>query len=136
MACIQVKSSRTYSRPTATARTKNLFRYYTWFNNFECPPEADFFCLVALYPAVDAAQRRELGTWWSPQILLFSQAEMRQFLRRVRTVGGKRDRMFGFGFNRADEAVQTRGDSARRYRDFSQHLLSRRLTELRRFLSA
>ena len=136
VACIQVKSSRTYSSPTATARTKKPFRYYTWFNNFECPSEADFFCLVALYPAVDSAQRRALGTWWAPQILLFSQTEMRQFLRRVRTVGGKRDRMFGFGFDRADQAVQTRGDPARRYRDFSQHLLSRRLAKLRRFLSA
>jgi hypothetical protein len=136
VAYIQVKSSRTYSRPTATARTKRPFRYRTWFNNFDCPPQADFFCLVALYPAVDSAQRRELGTWWAPQVLLFSQAEMRRFLRQVRTVGGTRDRMFGFGFDRADNAIQTRGDSARRFRDFSHHLLPRRLGKLRRFLSA
>lgn len=136
VACIQVKSSRTYSRPTATPRTKKPFRYYTWFNNFDCPPEADFFCLVALYPAVDAAQKRELGTWWAPQVLLFSQSEMRQFLRRVRTVGGRRDRMFGFGFDRPDHAFQTRGDSARRFIDFSHHLLPRRLGMLHRFLSA
>jgi hypothetical protein len=136
VASIQVKSSRTYSRPTTTARTKKPFRYNTWFNNFECPSEADFFCLVSLYPAIDSAQRRELGTWWAPQILLFSQTEMRRFLRSVRTVGGKRDHMFGFGFNQADEAVQTRGDSKRRYRDFSQHLLSKCLPQLRRFLSS
>jgi hypothetical protein len=136
VACIQVKSSRTYSRPTATIRTKKPFRYYTWFNNFDCPPEADFFCLVALYPAVDAAQKRELGTWWAPQVLLFSQSEMRRFLRQVRTVGGRRDRMFGCGFDRPDQAFQTRGDSARRFRDFSDHLLPRRLGKLRRFLSA
>lgn len=135
VACIQVKSSRTYSSPRTTARTKKPFRYHTWFNNFDCPPEADFFCLVALYPAVDSAQRRELGTWWAPQILLFSQREMRQFLLSVRTVGGKRDPMFGFGFDQADEAIQTRGDSARRYRDFSPHLLPRRVATLRRFLS-
>jgi len=127
VACIQVKSSRTYSRPTTTTRTKRPFRYYTWFNNFDCPPQADFFCLVALYPAVDSAQHRELGTWWAPQVLLFSQTEMSRFLQKVRTVGGTRDRMFGFGFDRADQAVQTRGDSARRYRDFSQHLLVPRL---------
>ena len=136
VACIQVKSSRTYSRPTATTRTKKPFRYYTWFNNFNCPPEADFFCLVTLYPAVDAAQKRELGTWWAPQVLLFSQSEMRRFLRQVRTVGGRRDRMFGFGFDRPERAFQTRGDSARRFRDFSDHLLPRRLGKLRRFLSA
>lgn len=134
VACIQVKSSRTYSNVTTT-RTKKPFRYQTWFNNFECPPEADFFCLVALYPAVDLKQRRELGTWWAPQILLFSQGEMRQFLRSIRTVGGKRDLMFGFGFNQADEAVQTRGDSARRYRDYSSHLLPRRVPKLSKFLS-
>jgi hypothetical protein len=136
VACIQIKSSRTYSRATATVRTKRPFRYYTWFNNFDCPPRADFFCLVALYPAVDSAQRRELGTWWAPQILVFSQAEMHRFLRGVRTVGGQRDRMFGFGFNAPTEAFQTRGDSARSYRDYSDHLLLRRLRMLRAFLSA
>lgn len=136
VASIQVKYSRTYSRPTPpTARTKRPFRYYTWFNNFKCPPEADFVCLVALYPAVDAAQKRELGTWWAPQILLFSQLEMRRFLRSVRTVGGKPDRMFAFGFDHPGEAFQTRGDPARRFSDFSQHLLSKRFAALKKFLS-
>jgi len=135
VACIQVKSSRTYSGPTTTTRAKKPFRYYTWFNNFECPPEADFFCLVALYPAVDSTQRHDLGTWWAPQVLLFSQSDMRQFLRSVRTVRGKRDPMFGFGFNQTDEAVQTRGDSARRYRDFSRYLLPRHVAMLRKSLS-
>ena len=136
VARIQVKSSRTYSRRTPQTRAKRPFRYYTWFNNFKCPQEADFFCLVALYPAVDAAQKRELGTWWAPQILLFSQSEMRDFLRTVRTVGGRRDRMFGFGFDHPDQAVQTRGDSKRQFKNFSKHLLSRRLPKLRKFLSA
>jgi hypothetical protein len=137
VACIQVKSSRTYSRSTTTVRTKRrIFRYYTWFNNFDCPPEAHFFCLVALYPAVDAAQKRELGTWWSPQVLLFSQTEMSRFLEKVRTVGGKRDRMFGFGFDHPEHAFQTRGDSSRRFLDYSNHLLPRRVSVLRRFLAA
>jgi hypothetical protein len=135
VACIQVKSSRTYSHPGKRARAKRPFRYYTWFNNFDCPQQPDFFCLVALYPAVDSAQRRELGTWWAPQILLFSQDEMRRFLRQVRTRTGSRDRMFGFGFDRADQAFQTRGDRARHFKDFSHCLLPRRLEKLRRFLS-
>ena len=135
VACIQVKSSRTYSRKPATERTRRPFLYGTWFNNFECPPQADFFCLVALYPAVDLVQRRELGTWWNPQILLFTQSEMLRFLRTVKTVSGKRDRMFGFEFNHAGESVQTRGDSKRRYRSFAHHLLPTRLDVLRRFLS-
>jgi hypothetical protein len=60
VACIQVRSSRTYSQP-ATARTQRPFRYDTWFKNFDCPPQADFFCLVALYPAVDAANTANWG---------------------------------------------------------------------------
>ena len=137
VASIQVKSSRPYPQPKPTGRTKKkTFRYESSFPNFECPSEADFFCLVWFYPAVNKAQRRELGTWWEPQILLFSQTEMRRFLRSVRTVGGKKDSRFYFGFNQAGEAFQTRGDPKGRYGDFSKHLLSRRLTELRRFLSS
>ncbi len=135
VATIQVKSSRTYSRKTTTTRTKRPYRYHTWFNNFDCPSQADFFCLVSLYPAVDTKQRHDLGTWWAPQILVFSQPEMRRFLRSVKTVAGKRDRMFGFGFNKPDEAVQLRGDRYRRHRDFSQHLLGHRVGILRRFIA-
>ena len=136
VASIQVKSSRTYLKLTTTARTKKPFRYGTWFKNFECPSEADFFCLVFLYPAVNKAQRRELGTWWAPQILLFSQTEMRRFLRSVRNVRGDRGSFFGFEFNQVGEAVLTVGDPKRRYRDFSKHLLSRGLDKLRKFLSS
>ena len=135
VARIQVKSSRTYSSRTTTARTKRPFRYRTWSNNFDCPRDADFFCLVALYPAVEAAQKRELGTWWAPQVLVFSQAEMRRFLRNVRTVSGGKDRMFGFGFDHPNEAFQTRGDAKRRFLDYSQHLLSKQLSVLRNFVS-
>lgn len=135
-AFIQVKSSRTYSRKTSpTARTKRPFRYYTWFNRFECAPEADFYCLVSLYPAVDTAMRREIGSWWSPQILLFTQAEMQRLMRSVKTVEGNPDRMFGFGFNSPQESYQTRGDRKRRYLSFADHLLPQRLPMLKRFLT-
>ncbi len=133
-ATIQVKSSRTYSRPGDARRRATRYRYETWFNNFTCPEQADFFCLVALYPAIDAQERRELGTWWAPQILLFSQEEMRKFLEEVKTVGGKRDPMFGFGFDDPHEVHQTRGDRLRRSLDFSEHVLERRADQLRRFL--
>lgn len=136
VASIQVKSSRTYSRDKVGARARRPYRYDTWFNNFECPKEADFFCLVALYPAVDAAQKRELGTWWSPLILLFTQKEMRQLLKSVKTVSGTPDRMFGFGFDSPDHVFQTRGDAKRRNRDFSEVLLSNRTALLRGFLTA
>ena len=136
VASIQVKSSRTYLNQTTTARTRKPFDYGTWFKNFECSSEANFFCLVFLYPAVNKAQRRELGTWWAPQIFLFSQKEMRQFLRSVGNVRGDRGSFFSFSFNKVGEAVLTVGDPKQRNRDFSKHLLSRRLDKLRRFLSA
>jgi hypothetical protein len=136
VASIQVKSSRTYFKAKLTTRTKNSFRCGTRFNNFECPSGADFFCLVWLYPAEDKAQRRKFGTWWAPQILLFSHSEMREFLKSVRTVGGKRDPFLGFSFDQPGEAVQTRGDSKRLFRDFSKYLLSKRRGKLRSFLSS
>lgn len=91
---------------------------------------------MALYPAVDAAQKRELGTWWSPLILVFTQREMRTFLGNVRTVSGTPDRMFGFGFNDPSQVYQTRGDSKRLFRDHSKHLLSARAALIRKKLSA
>jgi len=136
VASIQVKSSRAYFKAKPTPRSKNSFLWGTRFNNFECPSEADFFCLVWLYPAQDKAQRRKFGTWWSPQILLLSQTEMRGFLKSVRTVGGRRDPFFGFSFDEIGEAVQTRGDSKRLFRNFSKYLLSKRVAKLRSFLSS
>lgn len=109
---------------------------YTWFNTFKCPTEADCFCLIALYPAVDAKQKKELGTWWSPVILLFTQQEMRRFLNSVKTKGGTRDRMFGFGFDNPSGVYQTRGDAKRRFREYSEHLLTRKVPQLRAFLSS
>ena len=135
---IQVKSSRTYSRrPVTKVQRKSSarrFRFYTWLKTFDCPPEADFFCLVALYPSVDVAQHRERGSWWSPLILVFTQGEMRRLLRSIRTAKGKPDSMFGFGFDEADEVFQTRGYRGRKQRDFSRHLLSRRVGSIRRAL--
>jgi hypothetical protein len=141
-ATIQVKTSRTYNpRPAIKARseryvTKRSFRYYTWFSTFPCPPNADFFALIALYPARDTQERRELGGWWAPQILLFTQLEMRRFLRSVRTVAGKPDRMFGFGFDEPRHVYQTRGDRHRRGQEYSSHVLERRVGMLRTFLLA
>jgi len=137
---IQVKSSRTYSRRPATRVNRKSdvrkFRFYTWLKTFDCPPEADFFCLVALYPSVDVAEHRERGSWWSPQILVFTQLEMRRLLRSIRTAKGKPDSMFGFGFDVANEAFQTRGYYGRKQRDFSRYLLAKRVGVLRRALGA
>lgn len=133
-ASLQVKASRTYSPSARTQRSK-AFRFSTWFNNFELPGEADFVALVAIYPTDEARSSRHRGSWWAPVIMVFTHAEMRRFLRSVRTVGGMRDRMFGFGFNEPSRIYQTRGDQRRRQRDYSPFLLENRVHALQRFLS-
>ena len=133
-ASIQIKASRTYSDPARTERSRR-FRYYTWFNNFELPGEADFVALIAVYPAEAINGSRILGSWWAPIILLFTHDEMRRFLGSVQTRGGKRDRMFGFGFDNASAIFQTRGDRRGRRRSFSGHLLGERVPILKRFLA-
>lgn len=132
---IQIKASRTYSDQRRTLRTTLRHTYYTWFNNFELPGEADFVALIALYPPDEARLSRARNSWWAPVILLFSHAEMRRFLRSVRTRQGKRDPMFGFGFDDATAVYQTRGDEQGRRRDFSGYLLGNRLADLKHFLA-
>jgi hypothetical protein len=131
-ATIQVKSSRTYQQKAQNS--KRRFSYRTWFNNFDCPAQADFFCLVALYPSLDLREYRERRSWWHPVILLFSQQEMRRFLRSVKTVGGTPHKMFGFGFDAPTQVFQTRGDRRRRFLEFSTYLLPRRVRRLKEFL--
>ena len=135
VATIQVKSSRTYSRPSHTERTARPFRYFTWFNRFDPPEEADFVLLVAVYPPEEARASRKHASWWAPVIMAFSTQEMRSFIRSVKTRSGKLDAMFGFGFDDPNAIFQTRGDEHRRFRDFSRSLLPHKTPELRAFLS-
>ena len=131
---IQVKSSRTYSGKSPTSRKRKIFRYYTWYNNFDAPPEADFVFLIALYPNDERNRDRALETWWSQLVLVFTHDEMALFLASVKTVGGTRDKMFGFGFDTPKNIQQTRGDQQRRYLEFTQHLLEHRVEMLKSFL--
>ena len=130
IASIQVKSSRTYSRPSPTDRTARPFHYYTWFNRFDPPARADYVLLVAVYPPEEARASRKQATWWAPVIMAFNAREMRNFLRSVKTREGKPDRMFGFGFDGPEAVFQTRGDQHRRFREFSQHSLRFKKREL------
>jgi hypothetical protein len=131
---IQVKGSRTYSdRPEA--KRSRPYRYYTWFNTFELPTQADFVVLVAIYPAAAARESRAKSSWWSPVILLFTHDEMRAFLASVRTRAGHPDRMFGFGFDDEKRIFQTRGDSERLNAELSRHLLRHKVGILRSFLT-
>ena len=133
---IQVKSSRTYSRKSSGVRARKAFRYHTWYNNFDAPPEADFIFLVALYPNDERSRRRAIESWWSQVVLVFTHAEMVEFLASVKTIGGKRDKMFGFGFDTPKRIEQTRGDQFKQYRDFTKYLLAKRVDQLKKFLEA
>jgi hypothetical protein len=127
---VQVKSSRTYSRERVSR-----FRYYTWYNNFEAPPEADFIFLVALYPNDERKRVRTIESWWSQLVMVFSHSEMVKFLASVKTRGGDRDKMFGFGFDSPARIEQTRGDQHRMYLDYTSYLLEERIEKLEHFLA-
>ena len=61
-------------------------------------------------------------------------SEMVKFLASVKTIGGKRDKMFAFGFDTPNRIEQTRGDQFKQYRDFTKHLLAKRVDKLKKFL--
>jgi len=130
---LQIKSSRTYAQTAPKRKTKNeRLRFHTWFNRFKVPKEADFFLLFGMY-APDAARTRRVGVeWYRDCTLLFTQKEMKAFMSQCRTVGGSRDKMFGFGFNDETRVVQTRGSRARK--DFTGRLLDKRAHLLKRAL--
>jgi hypothetical protein len=134
-ATLQVKASRTYSPQRPSSRAAHSYAFDTLFNVFDVPEQADFVILVAVYPAEVARESRARASWWAPLIMLFTQAEMRDFLASVRTKAGQPDRMFGFGFDDEAAVFQTRGDEQRLCKPFSTHLLANRAKDLRAFLT-
>jgi len=131
---IQIKASRTYAQAPPKRTTTERFRFHTWFNRFEVPKEADFFLLFGMY-APDASRTKRVGPeWYRDCTLLFTQKEMKRFISSCRTVGGKPDKMFGFGFSDENKVVQTRGDKDRQNKDFTKWLLDSRVHVLKRKL--
>lgn len=127
----QVKSSRTYSRPQPKRSNTAHFAYYTWFNRFRVAREADFYILFGLYPPEEGRTKKSAASWWSAMVLLFSREDMRRFVASVKTKGGKPDNMFGFGFNDPTAVFLTRGHRKLRTVDYTQHVLSNKLPEVR-----
>ena len=108
------------------------YKYYTWFNRFVPSPDADYFALIGFYPR-EADQTKSNGkSWYHDCILLFSYKEMKIFMENCKTVGGKPDPMFGFGFDTLDSIICTRGDSSRSSKDYSCHILDEKIFELKR----
>jgi hypothetical protein len=131
MITIQVKSSRTY--PGTPAKNKKIvrYKYYTWFNRFDPSPDADYFALIGFFPR-EADQTTKIGpSWYHDCILLLSNKEMKELIDNCNTVGGKQDRMFGFGFNDLSSIIYTRGDQNRSGKDFSQHLIDRKIKDIK-----
>lgn len=133
---IQIKASRTYTQVPPKRETTQRMRFHTWFNRFDVPEEADYFLLFGMY-APDPSQTSKVGPeWYKDCTLLFTLQEMKNFMSACLTVGGKHDRMFGFGFNDDSRIVQTRGDKNRRGKDFTRYLLDNRIGLLKQKLGA
>ncbi len=129
-ASFQVKSSRTYS-PMPPKREKTIrYSYYTWFNTFQVPNEADFFLLVGIYPPEEKRTRKVTHSWWNSVVLMFTQKEMRSFMSQVKTRKGEPDKMFGFGFDSTAKIILTRGDQHRTMKDYSAYLFQDRIEEI------
>ncbi len=126
----QVKSSRTYS-PVPAKREKTIrYSYYTWFNTFQVPSEADFFLLVGIYPPEENRTRKVAHSWWNSVVLMFTQEEMKSFMSMVKTKAGEPDKMFGFGFDTTAKIILTRGDQYRTTKDYSSYLFQNRIEEI------
>jgi len=64
--------------------------------------------------------------------LLFTREEMRTFLENCKTLKGKPDRTFGFGFDEGlSEIMPNRGAMKRSGRNYADHLLKTRIAELK-----
>jgi hypothetical protein len=127
---IQVKASRTYLESPAKRKDTVSFRFYTWFNRFDVPDRADFVILLGMYAPDLARTTRVKADWYEDCSLIFTREEMRQFLAECKTVKGRPDGMFGFGFNNMSKIILTRGDKNRSGRDFTKYLLEHRVEEL------
>ncbi|MBI1823356.1 MAG: hypothetical protein HYR80_04505 [Nitrospirae bacterium] len=133
---LQIKASRTYRPDPPKRKETKRFSYHTWFNRFNVPKEVDFFLLVGIYAPDSGRTKRVTKRWYRDCTLLFNNGEMRAFIKNCLTVKGKPDKMFGFGFDNPSQVFQVRGDKHRESRDFSDHLLDKRIGEIKKLLSS
>lgn len=131
---VQVKASRTYLPQPPKRRNTVRYLYYTWFNRFDVPKKADWFVLVGMYAPELERTRPGAKHWYRDCSLAFTQMEMRHFISECKTVRGKPDKMFGFGFNDLSSIILTRGDMNRSGRDYKEFLLENRINEFKKQL--
>ena len=131
---IQIKSSRTYSPEPPKRQSTKRFRFYTWFNRFEPPTDADFIILFGMY-APDAGRTKKVSSaWYRDCSLLFSNVEMKVLMKSCLTRSGSLDKMFGFGFDDPNAVYLTRGDQDRQYKDYADHVLEKRIDLIKQSL--
>lgn len=134
---IQVKSSRIYMKDFIRTPKEKSFRYYTWFNKFNLEKGlADFYLLFGLYPkdllSTKLNKSKVPNTWYSSIILVFEEEEMLKLNSNLVTRKGKKDTMFGFGFNTANEITLTRGELIQK--NYSAHLFRNKINKIKELL--
>ena len=80
VATMQIKASRTYTPEPPKRETTKRFRFYTWFNRFEVPDEADFFLLFGMYAPDPSRTTKVSSDWYKDCTLLFTCKEMKDFM--------------------------------------------------------
>lgn len=124
---IQIKSSRTYSHRPPKRKATQRYRFYTWFNRFDPPDDADFIILFGMYAPDSGRTKKVSAKWYCDCSLVFTKKEMKRLMKSCLTVGGKPDKMFGFGFDSPKAVYLTRGDKKRKHKDYADHLLEKRV---------
>jgi hypothetical protein len=129
-ATVQIKASRTYLHMPPKREGTVRFRFNTWFNRFDVPDRADYIILMGMYAPDLGRTTKVSASWYKDCSLIFTRQEMREFMADCKTVRGKPDRMFGFGFDDLSKIVLNRGDMTRSGKDFASYLLERRIKRL------
>ncbi len=137
----QVKSSRSYvdtPKKLKSGKIKDVkYKYHLWFNNFLERYEinnADYYILFGLYPTYQQNKNiKSKSVFWKSLILCFSENEMNEILKKVKTKRERKsDKFFGFGFNTDNQIFGTRGFEEDL--DLSEYLLENKLSELKQKL--
>ena len=125
---IQVKMSRTYYNK----KENSGYKYNLWFNRFSVQENANWYILMGIYAKYpdNVQNARANDIKWDTIMLAFTNKEMLNFMTNVKQKKdpSKDDRMFGFGFNNANEIYQTRGSVKDISR--SQYLIENRIKEI------
>lgn len=125
---IQVKSSRFYPGT-------HLTEFDICFKTFKVPEKADFIFLFAVYPDTDEKSRKTLSMWL-PLILVFSNEEMNEFIKSVKTKKSRKpDSWFYFSFDDDKKIKRTRGSVSEDEKNYSKYLLAKQIKTIKKLLT-